>query len=71
MTYECRVLGQKLGYDTHELFYPPSFSHKAWYVPFKITCINKSNQVEIKDHTRWLAKVPVTPSLNYLFYLII
>jgi len=44
---------------SHELFYPPTLVHKAWYGPFEIICIYKNNRVEIKDHTRWRAKVPI------------
>jgi len=33
--------------------------HKAWYGSFQINRICKNNHVEIKDHTRWLAKVPI------------
>jgi hypothetical protein len=44
---------------SHELFYPPTLMHKVWYELFQITRICKNNRVEIKDHTRWLDKVPI------------
>jgi hypothetical protein len=44
---------------SHELFYQSTLMHKAWYGPFEITRICENNRVEIKDHSRWLAKVPI------------
>jgi hypothetical protein len=44
---------------SHELFYPPTLMHKAWYVPFEINCTCKNYRIEVKDQTRWMAKVPI------------
>jgi len=43
---------------SHEIFYPPTLMYKTWYGPFEINCICKDNRIEVKDHTRWMAKVP-------------
>jgi hypothetical protein len=54
---------------SHELFYPPTLTHKAWYGPFEITRIYKSNHVEIKEHTRWLSKVPIDKVMHLRDYM--
>ena len=54
---------------SHELFYPPTLTHKAWYGPSEITRICKNNRVEIKHHTRWLAKVPIKEVMHLRDYM--
>lgn len=54
---------------SHEFFYPPTLMHKAWYVPFEINRICKNNRVEIKDHTRWMTKVPIEEVMHVRDYI--
>jgi hypothetical protein len=54
---------------SHKLFYPPTLNHKAWYGPFEVTRICKNNCVEIKDHTRWFAKVPTNEVMHLRDYI--
>ncbi|KEH19780.1 hypothetical protein MtrunA17_Chr8g0362161 [Medicago truncatula] len=54
---------------SYELFYPPTLIHKAWYGPFEINRICKNNRVEIKDHTRWMAKVPIEEVMHLRDYM--
>ena len=54
---------------SHEFFYPPSLVNKACYGPFEINRICKNNRVEIKDHTRWMAKIPNEEVMNLRDYM--
>jgi hypothetical protein len=54
---------------SHELFSPSTLMHKALYGPFEITRIFKNNCVEIKDHTRWLAKVLIKEVMHLRDYM--
>ena len=53
---------------SHEFFYPPTFVHNAWYGPFEINRICKNSRVDIKDHIRWMAKVPIEEVMHLRDY---
>jgi len=59
----------KVMIKSHEIFYPPTLMHKAWYVPFEIKRICKKNRLEIKDHTSWMAKVPIEEVMHMQDYM--
>jgi len=54
---------------SHEFFYPPTLMHNARYGPFEINHLCKNNRVEIKDHTRWMAKVPIEEVMHVRDYM--
>ena len=54
---------------SHELFYPLTLMHNARYGPSEINRIGKNNRVEIKDHTRWMAKIPIEEVMHVRDYM--
>ena len=54
---------------SHELFYPPTLMHKAWYGPFETNCICENNRIEVKDHTMWMANVPIKEVMHMQDYM--
>ena len=58
----------KVMIKSHELLYPPTLVHKAWYGPFEINRKCKNNRVEIKDHTRQVAKLTIEEVMHLRDY---